>query len=122
MAINVLCVDDHLDTAEALKLLLQHEGYDVTVTDSANNAIQLIEQTQYNAFILDTHLPDKSGLELCRWIRAASKDVPIIIYSGASHKSELDAACLAGATRYLIKPADFEDIISTVHELTNNKR
>jgi len=120
MAIKILCVDDQIDALEAEKLLLQLEGYNANVATTARDAMMLIEHNQYDLFILDTHLPDRSGLDLCRWIRVTSKDIPIVIYSGNSYRAAIDEAWAAGANRYLIKPAAFEDILSTVQELTKH--
>ena len=73
MPANILCIDDDLDIGNALKLFLELEGDKVTIATSAKDAMLLIETNPYDVFILDTHLPDKSGLDLCRWIRAAEK-------------------------------------------------
>ena len=117
MPLNILCVDDQIDTVEAIKILLQLEGYGVTTAMTAKDAMLLLENNQYHAVILDTGLPDTSGLDLCRWIRADSADVPIIIYSGNSGKSDIDKARAAGAARYLVKPADFDDIVGAIQDV-----
>jgi DNA-binding response OmpR family regulator len=119
MAIKILCVDDQIDALEAEKLLLQFEGYNANGAMTVRDAMMLIEHNQYDLFILDTNLPDRSGLDLCRWIRTTSKETPIIIYSGDSYRAAIDDAFRAGATKYLVKPASFDDILGAVQELTS---
>ena len=120
MSFNILCVDDHLDSLDILKVFLELEGYQVTAARSGDEAIALMNQYSYDLYILDVHIPETDGLQLCRMIRASDKEIPIIMYSAGAYQTDIDAACMAGATRYIIKPDGYEQIVPTILELTSN--
>ena len=63
---RVLCIDDHADTSEMLKLLLSQEDYEVVTALSCAQALQLAQTGNFDLYVLDRRLPDGSGLQLCR--------------------------------------------------------
>src|SRR4051812_40755705 len=102
--IHILCVEDHADSAEMLRLSLQIEGYAVAVANTVDDALALMKQESFDLYVLDVYLPGIDGLALCRTIRATDLNIPILIYAAGAYKTEIDEARMAGATRYLIKP------------------
>ena len=117
---RILCIDDHDDTSEMLKLILSHEDYEVVTARTGEEAMQLAKTDEYDLYVLDKHLPDRSGLDLCTELNRITPGVPCLIYTGdayAVHKSE---ALAAGAHAYVVKP-DIDGLIETVRELLARK-
>ena len=113
---RVLCIDDHEDTSEMLKLLLAQEDYEVVTATSIQAALEQAKKEKFDLYVLDRRLPDGNGLELCQKLSAITPGVPCIFYSGdayAIHKSE---AMAAGADAYVTKP-DIEGLIDAVQRL-----
>ncbi|MEP6820577.1 MAG: response regulator, partial [bacterium] len=58
---RVLIIDDHEDTSEMLKILLNEENYEVTIAPTMREALQLATSQEFDLYVLDKHLPDGSG-------------------------------------------------------------
>ena len=114
---RILCTEDNADTRDLLVVLLQSQGYEVICTDNADDALTLARTQTYDLYLVDSWLPSSSGATLTEWIREFDKTTPILFYSGAAHDSDLQRALKAGATGYLIKPADNEKLLAEVFRL-----
>ncbi len=62
---RILCIDDHEDTSEMLKLLLIQEDYEVTTAVTMQEALDLATSEEFDLYVFDKHLPDGSGIDLC---------------------------------------------------------
>ena len=113
---RILCVDDHEDTPEMLKLLLSASDYIVHGAHNIDEAIQLAKTHEFDLFILDKRLPDGTGLELCAMLSAISPGVPCIFYTGDAYEIHRLEAMAAGADAYVPKP-DIEALIEAVQKL-----
>jgi DNA-binding response OmpR family regulator len=112
---SILCVEDNKDTCEMLALLFSE--YEFVAAHTLQNALVQIEKRNFDLYILDNWLPDGSGIELCRIIRAANSTVPIVFVSGVGYEKDVSEALGAGANKYLIKPCEPETIEQIVKEL-----
>lgn len=112
---TVLCVEDNGDTCELIKILLA--GYDVVVSGGVTDALRLFAPGKFDLCILDNWLPDGSGIELCKTIRAADPLVPIVFSSGVASRAEIQKALTAGARVYLVKPYEPEQLQKIVKDL-----
>src|SRR5687768_1963365 len=79
---RILCVDDHADTSEMLTVLLSSEDYEVVTAVSMEEALDLARGEKFDLYVLDKHLPDGSGLDLCRKLNEVTPDVPCMFYTG----------------------------------------
>jgi DNA-binding response OmpR family regulator len=114
---HILFADDSPDLRELVQLLLQAAGFRVSTTDSTASALQLAATQRFDALILDHWMPQITGLELCRRIRAFDRDTPILICSGAVTQADKDEAARAGAQSYVVKPFDSTNLIRTLRSL-----
>ncbi len=114
---SILCVDDDADTCELLQFLFRE--YDFTASHSVEKALHLIESRPFDLYVFDNWLPDGSGIELCRKVRALKLDAPIIFVSGAAHEKDIEDALANGATEYLTKPCEPDLLEKVVKELIN---
>ena len=117
---RILCVDDHEDTAEMLKLLLSQSDYLVHAARSFKEAMQLARAHEFDLFVLDKRLPDGTGTELCRELNKLAPGVPCILYSGDAYEIHRLEALAAGADAYVSKP-DVDALIETVHKLLSER-
>ena len=119
---RILCTEDNTDTRELLTVLLQVAGYDVVCTDNAKEALMLAKSQPFDLYLVDGWLPDTSGLSLTEWIREFDKTTPILFYSGAAYDSDMRNALKAGASGYLVKPADNEKLLSEIDRLIESSK
>jgi CheY-like chemotaxis protein len=113
---RILCIDDHLDSAEMLRILLSHEDYEVVTATTMGEALRLAKSETFDLYVLDKHLPDGTGLELCRELNEVTPGVPCIFYTGDAYELHRKQAFEAGADGYVSKP-DVEALIEAVRQL-----
>ncbi|MEX0281602.1 MAG: PleD family two-component system response regulator [Arenibacterium sp.] len=114
---KVLIVDDDADILEVLSLGLEMSGdHSIETAQSGLQALEKIDHAvrPFDLFLLDIQMPEMTGVEVCRSIRARPryqhKPKPIIMVTAMSDKRHVDDAFAAGATDYVIKPVDFTDL------------
>jgi two-component system response regulator ResD len=112
---RILCIDDHEDTSEMLKLLLVQEDYEVVTATTMQEALRLATSEEFDLYVFDKHLPDGSGLELCAKLNEATPGVPCIIYTGDAYDIHRFEALAAGADGFVAKP-DIDGLIESVRK------
>jgi len=119
---RVLYIEDHEDTRELVTLVLEQKSYEVvTGATIASGVAQAVSQ-DFDLYLLDSWLPDGSGLELCRKIREFDKVTPILFYSAAAYEIDRAEAIKSGAQAYLIKPSHPSELCSMVESLIESHR
>jgi len=120
---QILYIEDHEDTRELVTLVLAN--YRVTTTPSSKEALKLARQQHFDLYLLDSWLPDGSGLELCQQLREFDRETPIMFLSAAAYETDKQAALDSGAQSYMVKPADIQGLSFEVDALIlgfgNNK-
>jgi len=117
---RILCIDDHEDTSEMLKLLLIQEDYEVTTAVTMQEALSLATSEKFDLYVFDKHLPDGSGIDLCSKLNEVTPSVPCIVYSGDAYDIHKSEALAAGADAYVAKP-DIEGLIESVRRLLSQR-
>ena len=112
---RVLFVDDHEDTSEMLQLLLSQEDYEVMTAKSMQQALELAKSHEFDLYVLDKHLPDGNGVDLCKQLQLLTPDVPCVFYTGDAYEIHRSEAMAAGADAYVAKP-DFEGLLKTINK------
>ena len=107
----VLVVDDEPQILRALRTSLAAAGFDVVTAASAAEATAAAATRRPDAVVLDLVLPDGSGIDVCRELRAWS-DVPVIVLSAVGEESEKVAALDAGADDYVTKPFGVPELLA----------
>ncbi len=102
---RILCTEDDADTRDLLILILSNAGFEVTPTDSADHALDLIRTQHFDLYLMDNWMPGVSGDDLCKKIREFDSKTPILFYSGAAYESDKVRARASGAQGYIVKPA-----------------
>ena len=117
---RILCIDDHEDASEMMRLILSQEDYEVVIAETIQEALQLAGASEFDLYVLDRHLPDGSGLELCKQLTKISPGVPCIFYSGDAYDIHRSEALAAGAHAYVAKP-DIDCLIESVRQSLSDR-
>ncbi len=108
---HVLIVEDHEENRTLLKMLLEANGYRVTVAGDGLEALAAARRDRPDAIVSDVLMPKMDGFALCRaWMQDAGlRSIPFIFYSATYvHPDDEQFAMALGAVRYLIKPVEAE--------------
>jgi len=119
---RVLYIEDHEDTRELVTLLLSQKSYEVVTGATIESGVALAATQKFDLYLLDSWLPDGSGLDLCEKIREFDKTTPILFYSAAAYASDRESALQCGAQDYIIKPSQPSDLCQLVSELIENSK
>ncbi len=114
---RVLYIEDHEDTRELVILLLGQKSFDVVTGGTIETGIALARAQEFDLYLLDSWLPDGSGLDLCQRIREFDQTTPILFYSAAAYAADHEMALRCGAQAYLIKPSAPSELCRLVAEL-----
>ena len=118
---RILCVEDHVDTCELISTLLEQCGYEVASEHTFAGGLALARGQRPDLYLLDNRLPDGSGIDLCRQIRAFDPFTPVIFHSADAWASDREAALDAGAQEYITKPISLEDLDKAIARLLNEE-
>jgi len=116
---TILVVDDYLDSLQVWDMYLRTVGFDVlTATDGAGALEQAIEHRP-DVVVLDLELPDMSGLDVARALRAHDRTshIPLIAATGYSQTEQLDAARRSGFDAVLLKPCEPQLLVTEIRRL-----
>jgi two-component system, OmpR family, response regulator len=114
---HILYIEDHADTRELVEIVLRQRNYEVTSSESVAAAVKLAFENKFDLYLLDSWLPDGSGLDLCRKIREFDTCTPILFYSAAAYEVDRELALNCGAQAYLTKPTQNSELCDLVSAL-----
>jgi DNA-binding response OmpR family regulator len=119
---RVLYIEDHDDTRELVTLVLEQKRFEVVTGSTIETGVALAGSQHFDLYLLDSWLPDGSGLDLCKQIRQFDKATPILFYSAAAYEIDRDLALKSGAQAYLIKPSQPSELCTLVASLIESHR
>ncbi len=111
--VRILVVEDEPSLAESVRYNLEREGFEVVVASDGRMGLDRFREDPPALVILDLMLPQLSGLDVCRAIRAES-DVPIIIVTAKDAEADKVAGLELGADDYVTKPFSVRELVSRV--------
>jgi DNA-binding response OmpR family regulator len=114
---HVLYIEDHVDTCDLVALVLAKHNYRVTTGSTIADALKLAREDCFDLYMLDSWLPDGSGIDLCKKLRELHPGIPIVFLSGAAYQADKQNAINSGAQGYFTKPADLDTLCSEVRKL-----
>jgi two-component system chemotaxis response regulator CheY len=118
MTRKILVVDDNLDTRELTHLHLTTEGFVVVVASDGREGLYMAVAEQPDLIITDISVPEPSGIELVKQLRAQPEldNVPILVLTSFGNE-EMDQAIRAGAYRAMNKPVHLDSLMDEVRQL-----
>ena len=111
---RILVVEDENSFSEALEFLLGKEGFSVVTAATGTEALKKFEQGGIDLILLDLMLPEISGTEVCRQIRAKSK-VPIIMLTAKDSEVDKVVGLEIGADDYVTKPYSARELVARIN-------
>jgi two-component system response regulator MprA len=118
---RVLVVDDDPAVSGALHRALRLEGYDVSLANDGPRALEEIAVRPPDAVILDIGLPTLDGLEVCRRLRAAGDDTPVLMLTARDAINDRVQGLDAGADDYLVKPFALAELLARLRALLRRR-
>jgi two-component system OmpR family response regulator len=112
--VRLLYAEDDPDTREMICFALEREGFEVVCPDNPSEFLKRARDERWDALMVDTWMPDMSGIELCKSIRQFDSSTPIIFYTAAAYERDQKQALECGAQAYIVKPVSFEVLISGI--------
>src|ERR1700723_2926094 len=113
---TVVVVDDDISVPESLELLIQNEGWQPALFESAQEFLAQLPNVVPSCLILDVNLPDLSGLDIQQRISDEKSSTPIIFITGYGDIPTSVRAMKAGAAEFLTKPLDDEVLIGAIRD------
>lgn len=121
MDIKILLVDDEVDFVETMTKRFRIRKMPVLSASSGAEAMQLLNEQEFDVVILDVRMPGMDGLETLRQIRAKHPLTEVIMLTGhASLETGMQGMSL-GAYDYVLKPADFDELLDKVRRAAERK-
>jgi DNA-binding response OmpR family regulator len=113
---TVLLVEDDEATRDAMTAVLVREGYLVMTASSGHDALGLVRTplSPIDVVLLDVHLPDVNGIDLCARIRELLPQAAVVVCSGEAEPAEVAKLLELGVHRYFQKPMALDELLSTV--------
>jgi DNA-binding NtrC family response regulator len=121
MKTRVLIVDDEEKFSEPLAERLALRDYDVTTSQSGEDAVAKIKQYNYDVVVLDVLMPGMSGIETLSEIKKIKPLTEIIMLTGHATVEAAIEGMKLGATDFLMKPCETEDLVAKIHKAHDRK-
>jgi len=118
---RILVVDDDRSVRDSLRRSLAFNGYQVDLASDGFGALEALDANRPDAMILDVMMPRLDGLEVCRRMRAAGDELPILVLTARDAVSDRVAGLDAGADDYLPKPFALEELLARLRALLRRR-
>lgn len=114
---NILIVDDEISIVTLLTFNMEQEGFETDTAYTGLEAIKKAMTNDYDMIILDLMLPEKSGMEVCKYLRANKIDTPILMLTAKDDEIDKILGLELGADDYLTKPFSPKEVIARIHAI-----
>lgn len=114
---TILIVEDERPMARSLEYGLQSEGFNVLWADTGRRALELAQGQNPHLILLDIRLPDISGFDVCRHLRAKGQRQPILMLTARDEETDKVLGLELGADDYVVKPYSLRELISRIRAL-----
>ena len=118
---RILIAEDERDLNRLIVKVLEKEGYGVDACFDGKEALYYLENTEYDAAVLDIMMPGMDGLEVLRATRKKGLDLPIMFLTARDNIADRVTGLDTGADDYLIKPFDFDELLARIRSMTRKR-
>ncbi|GAA4397170.1 PglZ domain-containing protein [Nibrella viscosa] len=119
---TILWADDEIDLLKPHILFLKNKGYQVTPVNSGADALEKVEQEQFDLVFLDEMMPGMTGLETLQQIKQMRPNLPVVMITKSEEEHIMEEAIGSKIADYLIKPLNPNQILLSVKKILDNKR
>lgn len=119
----ILIIDDSTTNQVLMEALLQEEGFVTQSASNANEAYSLIQKSKPKLILLDLLMPQVSGIDCLKQLKASSStaDIPVVVVSAVNSVEYKEACHKLGAIEYYTKPINIPDFVGRIGEMLSGK-
>ena len=116
---KILVVDDEPNIVRSLAFVFNKEGYQVSIAENGEEAMEMIRGSKPDILILDVMMPHKNGYDVCQEIKSdpGLKDIHVLMLTAKGQKGDRETALARGADEYISKPFSPIQVLDRVKEL-----
>jgi len=114
---KILIVEDERKVATFIKMGLEENSYIAEIANDGLTAEKMAQSTRYDLFILDIIIPGINGIELCKRLKHANPNIPVLMLTALGTTDDKISGFDAGANDYLVKPFEFRELLARVKVL-----
>ncbi|MCF3944629.1 response regulator transcription factor [Oceanobacillus alkalisoli] len=114
---RILIIEDEQKLSRVLQLELEYENYETGVADNGKDALQLIEDEDWDLVLLDIMIPELSGLEVLRRVRRFDEETAIVLLTARDEIHDKVSGLDLGADDYITKPFQIEELLARIRVL-----
>lgn len=120
---KILVVDDSTTNVVLLEAVLDGKGYEIHTALNAKEAFKLIEKHNFDLILLDLLMPKISGFDFLQEFRSdeKNKDICVVVISAVTDKDNVDKIMKMGATDFLKKPIDIQQLLEKVEQYVQSR-
>ncbi len=122
LGMRALLIKDDSATTQSIELMLKSESFNVYSTDLGEDGIDLSKVYDYDIILLDLNLPDMSGFEVLRSLRASKVKTPILVLSGLAGVEDKIKGFGFGADDYMTKPFHKDELVARIHAIVRRSK
>ena len=115
---KILIAEDEKELAKAIKIILEYNNYEVTVTNNGLEVLQKTDEENFNCIILDIMMPVMNGIDSLKEMRANGINTPIILLTAKAQIDDKVEGLDAGANDYLTKPFNKDELLARIRAQT----
>ncbi len=120
--ITILWVDDEIDLLKPHLLFLDQKGYTVHTANNGHDALELLDQHNFDIIFLDEQMPGMSGIETLEKIKNRTTNLPVVMITKSEEESIMEEAIGSNIADYLIKPVNPNQILLSLKKTLENKK
>jgi DNA-binding NtrC family response regulator len=113
---KILIVDDDRVVLSSCNRILEAEGYQVSLTSSVKEALQMVEEKKFDILLVDVIMPEYDGMYLIGNVRENLPHLPILVMSGYPTPETISSGMQMGATHFIAKPFTPDELIAAVQK------
>ncbi len=118
--LSVLIIDDEESFASTLAMRLELRGMEVRTAFSGQEGLAILESWAPRLLLLDMRMPEMSGIDVLRIVRARTPALPVLVITGHCSEQDYDAALALGVQGYHAKPLDFEEVMRSIRGIASS--
>ena len=120
--IKILWIDDEIDLLRVQILFLEKKGYSVETVNNGEDALEILQNSNFDIIFLDEHMPGLTGLEVLPDIKTIAPTTPVIMITKSEAEDIMDEAIGSKISDYLIKPVNPNQILLSIKKHIHTKR
>ncbi len=118
---KILLADDEVELTKAIKIILEHNGYDVDVVENGLEVLGKLKKTHYQLIILDIMMPKLDGIQTVIKLRENKNNTPVLFLTAKTLIDDKVTGLDAGGNDYLTKPFNKKELLARIRALTRSQ-